>query len=323
MNTINKDKFTVNPLLPVSVVVPTFESVGTLEKCLSSIRANRSKYSYEIIVADAGSQDDTLKIAGKYADKVLNGIPRRINRNIGVAHARGDIICFTDSDCTVPENWIQGLVDGLLRLNNADSSVAGIGSGNITAENSTLQEQAIAAAMRSPLISFKARNTAVYDTECRVTHNPPMNSACFKRVIEEVGGFREEPGYPEDLDLDAKILERGYKLYYLPGLLVYHKHKTNYKKFARQMRDFGGKRVRVNRNHKSIARFYHYGPLILCLMLYSPLFFLPLFMALANAVYVSVKEKTTSLILPLIRLTLSFYRSYGLGELNAIMGKTA
>jgi len=63
--------------------------------------------------------------------------------------------------------------------------------------------------MRSPLISFKARNTATYDKQRQVTHNPPMNSACFRWAIEKVGGFREEPGYPEDLDLDARIIARG------------------------------------------------------------------------------------------------------------------
>ena len=62
----------------ISVVIPTLNSAQTLEKCLTSIRANRSKYSYEIIVADAGSNDKTVEIAQKYAHKVLNGVPSTI-----------------------------------------------------------------------------------------------------------------------------------------------------------------------------------------------------------------------------------------------------
>jgi len=228
------------PETKITIVTPTLNSADTLEKCLSSIRGNKSKYSYEIIVVDAGSSDETLEIAQKYADKVLQGLPGRINRNMGVRDAQGDIICFTDSDCVVPEDWIDKLVDGLLRLNEEDSKVVGVGGGNISlSENPSPVELAISKAMRSPLVSFRARNTATYKDERQVLHNPPLNSALFKWVIEEVEGFREEPGYPEDLDLDIKINEKGYKLYYLPSPLVQHRHKTDPGKFAKQMRDFG------------------------------------------------------------------------------------
>jgi len=304
----------------VSVVIPTLNSAQTLEKCLTSVRANHSKYSYEIIVADAGSKDETLEIAQKYAHKVLNGMPSRINRNIGVEAAHGEIICFTDSDCVVPDNWIDELADGLLRLNKVDSRVIGVGGGNIPLlENPTLEELAVAKTMRSPFVSFKARNTAVYKKEQEVNHNPPLNSALFKWAVLEVGGFREEYGYGgEDLALDGKLIERGYKLYYLPNVLVYHRHKSNFEKFAQQMREFGRKRVRLNREYKRLAKFYHYGPLFLCLMVYSPLVFIPFGMALLNSIYVSLKEKNFHLLSPLIRLTMSFYVNYGRGELEEI-----
>jgi len=305
-------------VVKVSVVVPVLNGGSSLERCLTSIRRNNGKYKFEIIVVDAGSTDGSIEIAKQYANKVLNGIPHRINRNEGIANAEGEIICFTDSDCIVPEEWIDRLVDGLKRLNEEDDKVVGAGGGNIPLlENPSLEELAISKAMRSPFISFKARNAAIYTKEEEVSHNPPINSALFRWAIEEVGGFREEPGYPEDLDLDAKITGQGYKLYYLPDLLVHHKHKSSFEKFARQMEDFGRKRVRANRVHKHIAGLYHYGPLFLCLMLYSPLFFIPVSMALANALYMSLKEKNLRLFIPITRLTLSFYRNYGIGEIRA------
>jgi len=303
----------------VSVVVPTLNSAEVLEWCLASIRSNNGQYKYELIVIDAGSTDGTLQIAGKYADKVLTGTPLRINRNKGVEAAGGEIICFTDSDCIVPEDWIDSLVTGLLRLNSKDEAIVGVGGGNIPfSENSSPVEQVITKAMRSPLVSFKARNVAIYNKECQVLHNPPLNSALFKWVIEEVGGFREEPGYPEDLDLDIRINEKGYKLYYLAPLLVQHRHKTNPQRFAKQMRDFGRKRIRVNREHPHISRFHHYGPLFLYLMLHSPLFPIPLAVALINAVYVSAREKRRELFGSIFRLTLSFHKNYGAGEADVL-----
>jgi glycosyltransferase involved in cell wall biosynthesis len=306
--------------LDVSIIIPCLNSETTLEKCLSSIRANRTRRSYEIIIVDAGSTDRTREIAHWYSNKVLSGKPQTINRNKGIEKADGEIICFTDSDCIVPENWIDGLCDGLLSQHNQDKRMVGVGGGNVPVlENPTPIETAITRAMRSPLVSFKARNTAVYQGGREVNHNPPVNSACFKWVLDEVGGFIEKPGYPEDLDLDARIISRGYKLYYLPEVLVYHKHKTNLQSFARQMQDFGMKRCRVNRQHKHIARFYHYGPLFLCLMLFSPLFFIPLAMALANALFVSLKDRAFKLFFPIARLTVDFYLYYGVGEIKAVM----
>lgn len=306
----------------VSVIVPTFNSGEILDRCLLSIKQNKSKYSYEVIVVDAGSCDDTLAIARRHAHKVIAGTPRTINRNKGIDVSEGAIICFTDSDCIVPPDWIDTLVDQLLRLNTEDRAVVGVGGGNVPLlENPSLEELAVARAMRSPFISFKARNTAAYKALCQVTHNPPMNSACFRSVVQEMGGFVEQSGYPEDLDLDARILMRGYKLYFIPNLVVHHKHKSSYSKFRSQMLDFGRKRVRVNRKHRHISRFYHYGPMLLCLMLYSPLLFIPVLMALTNGLYTVLRDREIRLFLPVTRLTLSFYRSYGMGELQAMRDK--
>ncbi|MDD5288138.1 MAG: glycosyltransferase [Dehalococcoidales bacterium] len=308
------------PKIDATVVIPVLNSENTIAKCLNSIRMNVTKYNYEIIVVDAGSIDHTVEIAEYYADKVLQGKPFTINRNEGIKNAQGEIICFTDSDCSVPENWLDGLIDGLKELNEKDPKIAGVGGPNTPVlDKPSSIELAISYAMRSPLVSFKARNTAVYSGYREVTHNPPMNSACFKIILDEIGGFVEESGYPEDLDLDARIIKHGYKLYYLPEVLVFHKHKSNLEAFIRQMRDFGMKRCRVNRQHRHIARLYHYGPMVLCLMLLSPLFFIPLTMALTNALFVSIKDRVFKLFFPLVRLTVDFYLYYGFGEIKAIM----
>ncbi|OGO03654.1 MAG: hypothetical protein A2Y91_04940, partial [Chloroflexi bacterium RBG_13_54_8] len=198
----------------VSVVIPTYNCARDLAACLISIRSNKTKYWHEIITVDAGSQDNTLEVAHKYADKVLVQAtnPPRINRNKGVDCAQGSVICFTDSDCVVPQDWIDQLVDGLTRLQDKDDKVVGVGGGNVPlVENPLLMELAIARAMRSPLVSFKARNTAVFDKERQVPHNPPLNAAYFKWALQAAGGFREEHGYGgEDMALDATLVRQGF-----------------------------------------------------------------------------------------------------------------
>ena len=303
-----------------SVVIPALNSAETIGKCLASIRMNNSQYGYEIIVVDGGSTDETVAIAKQYADKVFieNTIPPRINRNRGVASTEGDIICFTDSDCIVPEGWIDSLVGGLLRLNRRDNRVVGVGGGNIPLlEKPSFRAVAIAKTMKSPLVSFRARNVTVYEDEREVVHNPPLNSACFKYALEKVGGFEEEPGYGygEDSALDAKLIDNGYKLYYLPNVVVRHRHPSTWKGFVKQMYAYGWGRVRLGRRFKNYFQFHHYGPVFLCLMTFSPLFFIPLGMALINGSHVSFKERNPKLLFPLTLLTISFYVSYGFGEI--------
>lgn len=199
----------------VSIVIPTFNSLQTIEQCLSSVRANNSRYKYEIIVSDADSNDGTIEIARRYADKVIIEKNCSIgeSRNLGIKNAEGSIICFTDSDCVVPNNWVDMLVDNLIRLNVKDNKVVGVGGGNIPLlENPSPAELAISKTIRSPLVAFGARNVTVYKKDRAVWHNPPVNSAYFKHVLEEVGGFGKQRGYSEDLELDVKLTTKGYRL---------------------------------------------------------------------------------------------------------------
>lgn len=305
----------------VTVVIPTLNSGKTFERCLSSIRANSGRYDYEIIVVDGGSTDTTLEIARKYNATVLNGLPKRVNRNIGVKQANGDVICFTDSDCLVPQDWLDKLVDGLLRLNGENRRIAGVGGGNVPwLDNPSSMELAISRTMRSPLVSFGARNVTIYRSEREVQHNPPMSSAYFRKVLEEVGGFSEEYGYGgEDLELDAKITEKGYKLYYIPGATVWHRHRSDFKKFAWQMYHLGKGKIRVGRKFPKYLPLHHYGPACLCLMSFSPLIFIPLGMGLLNGVYVSFRERSHKLFFPLVFLTMGFYVCYGAGEIAELV----
>ncbi len=299
----------------VSIVIPAYNNEPTLEACLQSVKANKTSYQYEIIVCDAQSTDKTKEIALKYTDKVLDGKPQRINRNIGIQEAQGNIILFTDSDCLVPLNWIDTLVDNLKDYNCKNRHIIGVGGGSVPWLNNPNElEETIAITMRSPLVAFRSRNTANYRTDRSVEHNPPINSAYFKSTLLKVGGFDERPHFPEDLDLDAKLIAAGYQLYYIAGIEVKHKHKSTYRDFTRQMQGFGVKRIKANQKHHFLRRFWHYGPALLCVMLYSPLFFIPMAMAEFNSLI-------TRSPMPNRDLTLAFYRNYGIGELKALLGR--
>lgn len=87
----------------VSVVVPAYNSEKTIERCLRGVR-DSAYQDYELIVADSGSQDQTLSIAARYADRVitLEGKGgRKETRRSGLRAAKGRIIVNVDSDVVI------------------------------------------------------------------------------------------------------------------------------------------------------------------------------------------------------------------------------
>lgn len=87
-----------------SIIVPTFNEEAALEGTLQAIK-KLTKVSYEVIVADSGSTDNTVAIAHRYADKVVayNDLPRNFarGRNLGASVASGDFFVFVDADVTI------------------------------------------------------------------------------------------------------------------------------------------------------------------------------------------------------------------------------
>lgn len=81
----------------VSVIVPTYNSAGTLEECLGALK-NQEYKNIEIIVTDSFSKDRTKKIASHYGTKILDAETLALARKKGVELSKGKYILFLDSD---------------------------------------------------------------------------------------------------------------------------------------------------------------------------------------------------------------------------------
>lgn len=85
----------------ISIIIPTLNAGALLDNCLASIaRQTYPRDRYEILVADAFSQDDTRTIARKYAAVVLDDSGRNMEegKRLALGHATGDYIVFVDAD---------------------------------------------------------------------------------------------------------------------------------------------------------------------------------------------------------------------------------
>ncbi len=101
----------------VSIIIPVYNTGAYLRPCIESVR-NQTYQDLQIIIVDDGSYKETADLCDEMASidsriqvihKINEGVS--IARNVGLATAEGDIICFVDSDDTIDLHMIQRFVD--------------------------------------------------------------------------------------------------------------------------------------------------------------------------------------------------------------------
>lgn len=99
----------------LSIVIPTLNSSETLGECLAAIRSQTlPREEYEIVVADAGSSDNTREIAHEYGvDRIVDNPLKtgEAGKTAGIKAAKGDVIALIDSDNILPDaNWMERML---------------------------------------------------------------------------------------------------------------------------------------------------------------------------------------------------------------------
>ena len=187
-------------LWTTGVVVPCKDEVGTLERCLRSLRATAPTC---IVVVDNGSTDGSLDVARSLADLVLevDGTISAV-RNAGAAALPPvDVVGFVDADCEVAPAWLSA---GLSALEDAD-----------------LVGARTDAPADAPWVA--RRWAAVEATRAHDASRVWSQHLLVRRsVFEQLGGFDESLPTGEDADLSARVVAAGGRVRLVPAMSVVH-----------------------------------------------------------------------------------------------------
>lgn len=228
----------------VSIIIAAYNVENTIEECIHSLLAlSYPQEKLEIIFVDNSSSDNTLHILNTYRNTLRILQEERKGpaaaRNKGLFHATGEIIAFTDADCTVDKDWIQKIIVPL-----QDRQVGVVG-GRIAAAR--------------PCNKIEEFGETIHDHEKAIRAcTPPYvntgNWASRLTVLKEVNGFDENLITGEDSDLSRRIYQAGYRLVYEPEAIVYHRNeKTLWNLFKQGFRHGFGS-VKLHKKQKALSK---------------------------------------------------------------------
>lgn len=108
----------------ISIIIPVYNVESFLPKCLDSV-INQTYEKIEIILVNDGSKDDSGLICDEYAKKDARiRVVHKANgglsdaRNVGIENAKGEFICFVDSDDAIDRQYVEVLYDNILNTNS-------------------------------------------------------------------------------------------------------------------------------------------------------------------------------------------------------------
>ena len=219
----------------VSIIVPVKDEEKVVGRLLEAfLNLDYPPEKREIVIVEDGSVDNTVGICAKYArqypDQVRlvrrsrsDGKPSALNH--ALKYVRGEIVAVFDAD-SVPEP------DSLSKVVKyfEDMSIAAL-QGRPCAINADEN-------MLSKFISYEeaVRYEAYLRGKDALNLFVPLTGSCYfvrRRVLDEVGGWDDE-SLSEDMELSARLIERGYKIKYASDLRSWQENPTNLDQLFRQ-----------------------------------------------------------------------------------------
>lgn len=240
----------------ISVIIPSYNSQNTIEKCLDSLQNQSYRDDYEIILVDSSIDGTPLIVSSKYPNVKFIHLDEKTDpgtaRNLGIGKAKGDLIAFVDSDCIVTRDWLE-------KIESAQKSSYSIVGGVV--HNGNDEDDLVAWA--GYISEF--REFLPMQTKHVVNHIPTCNISYKKKVFSAFGMFQGQYYPQEDLVYNYNLIQNGERILLDPSIQVYHHHRSSLKDFLNHQNKIGAitsKVLKVMRiegafivRHKIVAAF--------------------------------------------------------------------
>ena len=289
-----------------SIIIPVYNRPDEVAELLESL-THLSCPDIEILVIEDGSSvpcEDVVKhfegkLPVRYFSKPNSGPGQ--TRNYGAQRANGEYLLIWDSDILVPEGYFEALTS-FLALHPVDA----FGGPDRAHESFSDVQKAINYSMTSFFTTGGIRGGK---KKLDTFYPRSFNMGIRREVYEQLGGFHAMR-FGEDIDFSYRIVEAGYTTALIPDAFVYHKRRTDFRKFFRQGYNSGIARVNLSILHPGTLKPVHTLPALFTLAVIPFMPFMPIY---ALLVFVDAAIQNRSMKIGALSVVAAFTQLIGYG----------
>lgn len=245
-----------------SIIVPVYNRPDEVDELLESLTKQTLK-DFEVIIVEDGSIKPCKDVCEKYANILdlhyyakENSGPGQ-SRNYGAERSNGEWLIILDSDVVLPEGYLEAVEKSLA----SSTSIAAWGGPDAAHPSFTPVQKAISYSMTSffttgGIRGGKAKLDKFYPRS--------FNMGIRRDVYLKLEGFTKMR-FGEDIDFSYRIVEAGYMPRLFPEAWVWHKRRTDFRKFFRQVYNSGIARINLEKRHSGTMKLVHLLPTVFTL----------------------------------------------------------
>ena len=241
-----------------AIIVPVYNRPDEVAELLESLTLQTFK-DFEVIIVEDGSQNPCETVCKQY-EKLLdikyfikeNSGPGQ-SRNYGAAHSTGEYLLILDSDVVLPTGYLAAIEKELRR-----EPVDAFGGPDCAHNSFTDTQKAISYSMTSFFTTGGIRGGK---KKLDKFYPRSFNMGIRRDVYERLGGF-SKMRFGEDIDFSIRIFKAGYTCRLFPEAWVWHKRRTDFRKFWRQVYNSGIARINLYKKYPESLKFVHLLPML-------------------------------------------------------------
>ena len=239
-----------------SFIIPVYNRPEEVDELLDSL-THQTFRDFEVLVIEDGSAIPCKDIVEKYDDLLSikyfvkpNSGPGQ-TRNYGAERAEGEYLLILDSDCIVPPTYLEA-VEAELNREPADA----FGGPDRAHSSFSDIQKAINYAMTSFFTTGGIRGGK---KKMDKFYPRSFNMGVRAEAYQALGGF-SKMRFGEDIDFSIRIFKNGYRCRLFPEAWVWHKRRTDFRKFFKQVHNSGIARINLYKKYPESLKVVHLLP---------------------------------------------------------------
>lgn len=249
-----------------SVIIPVYNRPQELDELLSCLQQQDFK-DFEVIIIEDGSEISSENIVKSHQSELKISYYVKENggqgfaRNYAFERAKGNFFIILDSDALIEPDYLsvvnRGIKEGHLDL---------FGGPDKDHPSFSPIQKAISFSMTSVFttggIRGKAKNMGGQ------FHPRSFNMGISRKVWEATKGFKITR-MGEDIEFSIRCISLGFTSELLPKAYIYHKRRTSFSQFYKQLHFFGRARINIGRFYPKELKWVHFFPLAYLLFFWN------------------------------------------------------